>query len=242
MSDIELEDEEACSWFVKNQPAASPEPGRFGNLFRKRRPRLHLLVGDSVARRASLGSRFAGDQVLNRARGGETWSSLMQHLDTTVVSWQTVAAAEQLLPGTLIIWLTGNEAYSRLSWLSNFDRELLDTVGRTATAVIFKSRRLAEEVLVLGPLPRLAGEIAEASWESTAAFHLERTLLKLEVKFQFITLGRALTRKMGRNRHGLRGCETWFHTDGVHLSAAGYMKLADAAALPVWLVLGAASG
>ena len=68
------------------------------------------------------------------------------------------------------------------------------------------------------------------SWERTAAYHLERTLSKLELGrvCRFLPLGRGLTRRMGRKKHGIKGCEAWFLPDGVHLSYEGYAKIADA--------------
>ena len=172
--------------------------------------------------------------------GGETWQSLLHQLETNVTAWQTAAAARGLTPGIALIWLTGNDVYSRVSRMSSFGGEILDRTGRAATAAILYLRRRADDVVVLGPLPRLAGEVVAATWESTAGFHLERTLLKLEVGCRLVMLGRALTRKMRRSRHGLVGCQQWFEPDGVHLSPEGYAKLADAAALPIWLTFRAA--
>ena len=75
MSDIEFIDEEASGWLADNQPPAT-RIQRFGDLDGDRRPRPHLLVGDSIARDAGIGSRFHGDNFINRARSGETWKSL----------------------------------------------------------------------------------------------------------------------------------------------------------------------
>ena len=235
MSDLEVETGEAASWFAENDPAASRGP-RLQNL-RQRRPRLHLVVGDSIARRANIGSRFKGDRIFCRANGGETWASLSKIMEHTLTAWQTAAAPEGLLPGNIIIWLTGNDVYSRRSLMSNFDAASLEEVGRTARSVIACFQQQADEVLVLGPLARLAGEATGITWEFTAAYHLERTIHKLECKCKFIPLGRALTRKVSKNRHGLKGCEDWYRPDGVHLPPAGYAKLADAGTFPIWLTL-----
>ena len=112
-------------------------------------------------------SRFPDDQILNRVRGGETWRSLLERIDLEVAAWQTAAAAENLFPGIVILWLTGNELYSRYSLLARFDQDLLATVGRTAKVVIARLHH-ANRVLVLGPLPRLAGEMHGVTWESTS--------------------------------------------------------------------------
>ena len=56
-------------------------------------PRLHLLLGDSIAHKAGITSCFEDDEVFDRAVGGETWQSLLHHLETEVTAWQTAAAA-----------------------------------------------------------------------------------------------------------------------------------------------------
>ena len=124
--------------------------------------------------------------------------------------------------------------------MSSFGGDILDRAGRAATAAILYLRSRADAVVVLGPMPRLAGEVVTFTWDSTTAFDLERALLELEVGCRLVMLGRALTRKMRRSRHGLVGCQQWFDPDGVHLSPEGYAKLADAAALPIWLTFRAA--
>ena len=101
MSDLEMETGEAASWFAENDPAAGRGP-RLQNP-RQRRPRLHLVVGDSIARRANIGSRFKGDRIFCRANGGETCTSLSKIMEHTLTAWQTAAAAEGLLPGNIII-------------------------------------------------------------------------------------------------------------------------------------------
>ena len=237
MPDIELMDEEAVGWFAAHRPRET-RIARFGNLGRDCRPRLHLVVGDSIAKHADLASRFNDDRMHNRARGGETWESLLCRLDFEITAWQTAAAAENLLPGIAIIWLTGNELYSRLTCMAQLDNEKLAAIERTAKVVIARLREKADDVLVFGPLPRPAGEALGVTWEYTVAYHLERTLLKMK-RGKFIPLGRNLTRKMGRNRHGLLGSQQWFLPDGVHLSPEGYDRLADAIHLPVWVTIGA---
>ena len=238
MSCLELETGEAEAWFAANvdphQEAGSsdPEPAPV------RQPRLHLLVGDSIARRARFGTR-SEDQVLNRAAKGETWTSLENAIDLRLSCWQTAAAASGMTMGSVLIWLTGNDVYNRFTLLSSFDRDRLGTVGATAQAVIRRFGAAAEEVLVLGPLPRLAGELVGVTWETTAAYHLERTLCKLDLQAncRIVPLGRSLTRKMGRKRRGLKGTEQWYKEDGIHLSAEGYHKIAEAGAFPGWLTL-----
>ena len=232
MSDLELSDAEAAGWFRRNE-SAGPGTRTMRLATRDKRPRLHMLLGDSVARRADLASRFPGDEVLNRANGGETWSSVLAHLNSDIAAWQTAATARGLLTGNVIIWMSGNDVYNRLTYLASFTKERLETIGRTARAVVQRLEDLADHITVLGPLPRLAGEVAEATWESTAAYHCERTLMRMEASAKFVPLGRCLTRKISKNRHGLKGCAKWYMPDGIHLSPEGYEKVGDA--LPVWM-------
>ena len=239
MTYLEISDGEAAEWFAANLPALPaeddpPDPVRRG--------RLHLLLGDSISERAGLAARSREDQILSRARGGATWTSLLERVGRDITAWQTAAAASGLDTGRIIIWMTGNDVYNRMSRLSSFDREQLLRIGLTAREVV-QQLLPHGDVWILGPLPRLAGEVQGATWESTASYHLERTLLKegLGQTCSFVILGRALTRKMGRKRHELKGCDAWFRSDRVHLSARGYAKLAEGGAFPEWLTMGAAA-
>lgn len=136
-------------------------------------PRLHLVLGDSIARRAVITSRFKDDRVLNRGRTSDKWDDLLKRLDAEVKSWQTAAAAQGLIPGTIVIWLTGNELYGELSWYANWTDETLFALGQSARAVVARLRPHADKVLVFGPLPRPAGEAGGEIWGKTAAFHAE---------------------------------------------------------------------
>ena len=246
MLELDLSAEEAADWFAGQ---AAAKPGEWFNSHSvprrprhrpQRRPRqLHLLLGDSVARDAWLASRFRGDAVFNRARGGETWHTLADRIDVDIAAWWTAAEKRGLPVGTVIIWLTGNDVYNRYSLMASFTEDTLDAIGRTAREVVRRLRQHADRVLLLGPLPRLAGEIEGCTWEGTAAYHLERTLLKADLGdgVTLAELGRALTRKMGRKRRGLKGTRDWYKPDRVHLSQDGYVKVEEATHFPVWLTL-----
>ena len=240
MSDLELGYEEAAEWFSEMREARS-EDERFKYLT-SRRPRLHLLLGDSIAIKAAVASGFDDDGMLCRAQSGDTWQRLLGHLESDIAVWQMEAAASGLLPGSVLVWMSGNDVYSRLTGLAQINREHLDRVGLAARTVASRLRGLADRVYLLGPLPRVAGELRGTTWEATAAYHLERTLLWLNLgdSVQLVPLGRQLTRKMGRRRHDIHGTEAWYTEDGVHLSKEGYAKLADAISLPVWLTFRAA--
>ena len=231
MSDLELGMEEAALWFSDNAP-----PERPSGLPVPDCGQLHLLLGDSIAKRADFTTSSPGDGVLNRARGGATWASLLNEINGSLVSWETAAAASGMRTGKVIIWLTGNDVYSKLSGMPRFSDSTLLEIAGTASTVINRIGDRAE-VIILGPLPRLAGELRGTTWNGTAAYRLERTLLRKGPgsSATVIPLGRLLTRKMGRKRNGMMGCEPWFHSDGVHLSGEGYAKLASAGAFPGWL-------
>lgn len=238
MAELDLEAGNAAAWFAGQELPGEPVVGRPAG--RRRRPRMHLVVGDSIARRAGLGSRFPGDRMLSRARSSETWGSLLDQISYDLRAWQIAAEAEGLTPGAIIIWLTGNDVYGPISHLRSFDDEKLLEIGRLARRVIGSCGEAAREVIVLGPLPRTAGELGPAIWQETASYKLERTLIHQPGNFKFVTLGQALTRKVGRNLHALAGVDHWFKDDGIHLSRAGYGKLAEAGSLPIWLTLSAA--
>ena len=58
--------------------------------------------------------------------------------------------------------------------------ERLDALGRSARVAAARLWPHANEVLVFGPLPRLAREVFGESWDSTTAFNTERTLKHTE--------------------------------------------------------------
>lgn len=232
MSDLELADDEAAVWFAANaspeRPSGPPVVVCGG--------RLHLILGDSIAKRAAFSACSPEDRILNRARGGATWSSLLGEVNQAIVSWRTAAAATGRTTGTAIIWLTGNDVYSKLSGLPRYSDVTLKEIARQACLVLQRLRSHGE-VVILGPLPRLAGELRGCTWNSTAAYRLERTLIRGGPGdlAAVVPLGRYLTRKMGRRRSGMKGCEPWFRDDGVHLTEEGYARLAGAGAFPKWL-------
>ena len=201
---------------------------------------LHLLIGDSVARDSGLRSRLRSDKLLNLAKGGATWASTARDLGDLIECWTTEAAGEGRRLGDVVIWLTGNDVYSRLTRLSNFTPETLSESGRLAADVC---RRLLERgrVTVLGPLPRPSGEVAGCRWETTASYHLERRLKHaLPPEVRLVPLGRQLLRRADGRYCVTPECATSFRRDGVHLASEGYSRVADALQLPIWLHLNAA--
>ena len=214
-----VNDPEARRWFARQHHLASPK--------------LHLLLGDSIARDAGLRSRLPREEIMNLASSGATWAKVNSDLKKNLARWREAAETRGRRRGTVILWLTGNDVYGKDSHLSSFDDDRLASIADTALEVIAKLR--GEEVLVLGPLPRLSGEAMGIRWVRAAAYHLERRLLhSLPPSVRLVPLGRQLTRR-SQNRHSVTNdCAIWFRWDRTHLNRAGYAKVSDA--LPVWLV------
>ena len=100
--------EEAQSWFrqfgdseAPANPSGGGEPG--GADVKRRRSAVHLLLGDSVARDSRMVSRLPGDWVINRTRGGATWSTTLRRLDEDLQRWEQGAAAFGLAKGSSIL-------------------------------------------------------------------------------------------------------------------------------------------
>ena len=254
MSDLEITDAEADVWFsgqlrgrrpsrTDDSPADSRADIRLSGRDRSRSPlqecgRLHLLLGDSVAFRSGLGAVDAGDDFFNGATGGATWRTLLRSLPNKLEAWRSTCSSSGRSPGSIVIWMSGNDIYSRLTQLPHMEESHLSEVVDIAQEVLNRIRAEEDQVdiIILGPLPRLSGEVMGATWESTAAYHLERALLKRQLgeNITVIKLGRALTKKISHKRSGLcLGCLLWFDDDRVHLSPAGYQKLA--LHLPSWM-------
>lgn len=218
MDVLEIDDPESRAWLER------------------RRGKLHLLIGDSVARYSGMRSRIIADRLLNLSRGGATWASVALQLPELMDEWRRVAAAEERRLGTAVVWLTGNDVYDRLSGLPSFTDESLECAAQNAVSVVRQLGRETEQILVLGPLPRMSGEVMGGRWERTSAYHLERRLThRLPGPVRFLQLGRQLTKKL-HNRHSVTAeCAKWYSSDGTHLSREGYEKIADV--LPVWLTM-----
>ncbi|KAF0289243.1 hypothetical protein FJT64_012440 [Amphibalanus amphitrite] len=227
MEVICLQNDEADQWFAEQAVPLEPVPD----------PRMHLVLGDSVARRSGL--RSAKDSTCNRACEGATWLTVLSNLETDISAWQVAAAANGERLGSALIWLNGAELYTRYTQMSSFSAEELSSIGERATRVIGRLLNVAENVCVLGPLPRPAGELLGTPWQITAAYHHERTLMRIDFgdRLKCLPIGRSLVRKMGRHERGIWGVEHFF-LDGVHPSPSGYVKLTASDYFPKWLKVG----
>ncbi|KAF0300648.1 YLP motif-containing protein 1 [Amphibalanus amphitrite] len=222
---LEVTDPEPQRWLARRLPRSAPP--------------LHLLIGDSVARDAGIRSRLNRHQFLSLARGGATWSSTADELHAILDRWTSEAERQGRRLGEAVVWLTGDDVYSRSATLAVFDKTLEET-GRLAKAVCRRLQSLAR-VTVLGPLPRLSEETSGNGWETTAAYHQERRLKhSLPPGVHLVLLGRQLMRRSARRYRFAPECASYFRSDGVHLSAEGYGRVADALELPIWLAMTAA--
>ena len=204
-------------------------------------PRLHLLIGDSIARDAGLHSRLRHDEVLNLAKGGATWATTARDLDNIIDTWTTEAAGRGRRLGDVIIWITGNDVYKRHSARHNYNEAGLARCGAHAGVVCRRLLARGGGVTLLGPLPRLSGDVTGSRWETTASYHLERRLKhSLPPEVRLVQLGRQLLRRTCGGYRVTAECAPAFRRDGVHLTAQGYARLAAAKAMPEWVAMTAA--
>ena len=199
--------------------------------------RLHLLLGDTIAGRSGLAACDGADDVLSRTEDGATWRTVRRRLHADLSLWRTAAAASELDEGNVVVWLSGNDVYGG-SGPPRKEESYLNGIVDVAEAVVTEiGRQMGRaDVYILGPLPRLSREEMGVTWESTAAYHLERALKKRHFgdTVAFIRLGRALTRKITHSRSGLcEGCLEWFSKSRALISPEGYQKLSPL--LPKWL-------
>ena len=104
--------------------------------------------------------------------------------------------------------------------LSTF--HLRDENGKLRFSNLDKAKRekmkVAEQVTVLGSLPRLACATHGVPWERTAAFHLEGRLVhQLPSEVYKVCWGRQLTRMFGGRSSCFEGCTRWYAEDRIHL-------------------------
>ncbi|KAF0313686.1 hypothetical protein FJT64_015821 [Amphibalanus amphitrite] len=152
---------EAATWDAECQKLGAP--------LKPSRAAYHALAQKRV-NSFGIRSEETDDPIFCRARGGETWGSLLGHIYDDLEDWRREADRRNGLTGNIAIWLTGNDVYNRRSGLASFTNEKLEEVGDTAAAVWSKLRG-AGPVFVLGPLPRPDGKVAGTLWSHTAAFH-----------------------------------------------------------------------
>ncbi|KAF0292000.1 Fibulin-2 [Amphibalanus amphitrite] len=124
--------------------------------------------------------------------------------------------------------------------------EMSQELWSAVTAQVSEVATIAPVILV-GPTPRpsrdgLTAECGAAKWETTAAFDLERKMVRwtreLNGNVSVTCVGRCLTERRRRGRESeylltAAAAANYFQSDGIHLTAAGYRKIA--ARLPPWM-------
>ena len=233
------------------QRAAAAGPGRLPRPVGRRRAirpsAIHLLVGDSIGRDSMLESWLRHDVVVNRCRGAQTSDDILKDIDHDINHWEMRAATEHLPLGCAVYWTTANDVYSKWTGSGVIDKAKNQLYGINIRKALQRLLTRTSTVIVLGPLPRLDGELPGVAWEKSAAFHLERTVKRMvedlaeqqtDAKVVFVPLGRCITKKMG-GRHSVRvECAEWYKRDWIHLNRSGYAKLTDAMHLPIWIRFG----
>ena len=217
---LQLHDDEAGPWLAAQQL------------------RLHVVLGDSVARDCGLHSVRQEDRVLNLGEGGATWATLQEDFMGKVATWRQDAEREGRRLGTAVIWLSGNDIYSRVTGLPSVSEDILWRMQENAMEITGTLLGVAESVVVFGPIARPVSEVMPVQWEETAAFRAERRLLQfLPRDVKLVPLGRQLTKKMRRRHYCVSDCLQWYRPDGVHLNPEGYSKVAQYEKFPEWVRL-----
>ena len=220
--DLVLDDTD-LEWLEELQPPALSSDPR----------RLHMICGDSIAKRAPL-TAGGSDDILSLATSGHTWRLLLDDVSEYVQTWTFEAEERHLQIGNVAIWLTGNDVYPRHHTSEPIAglRERCEALRDAVIGAISALHTVARTVLVLGPLPRRMD--LSRPWEQTPAYHLERHIRTFIAELDdvcLLQLGRLLcTRK--RSRHLVQDVD-YFLQDGVHLSRRGYDRLLPR--FPSWL-------
>ena len=257
MDVLELSDPEAGAWLARAGSGRAREPKRPASPGGSQPPgkrvprrdgsppgRMHMLVGCSIARDSRM--EVAGDDlIVNMTKRGETWPALKQKFPRLIDEWRRAARAFGVPLGSIVFWLSGNDAYEKGTGQNVFltmPTEDVEELEHTIVETIGMARATAASVVVLGPLPRIAYD-ETLPWEQTASYKLDRKVKEAAEADEFVSLGKALTMKMGRkSRHLITNdCRQWFAGDGIHLNPRGYRKVAAVERFPSWVVLRAAA-
>lgn len=198
-------------------------------------PEIHLLLGDSIARRMQSKLEVEpNDILLNRSRPGNSWGKLRGSLETEISCWKEAAETFGCTLGTCVIWMTGNDVYPRnLADRSHVVKlaPLESAVDDVLTSLWAPARR----VMILGPLPRYGRDAGEC-WADCPGFAAQQATKRVcgeHPNVEFVPLGRSLT-KMYKRWH-LVGDDSgrYFLPDGVHLSPEGEEAVLHR--IPAWL-------
>ncbi|XP_043199138.1 uncharacterized protein LOC122368890, partial [Amphibalanus amphitrite] len=178
---------------------------------------LHLLSGDSIARDAPFRVQHP-DRLLRLTVGGMTWSRLP--VDEHLRQWKEAASLQGLRLGVAVLWLSGNDVYSRRRGAADLPSDgHWEALHRTVERCTATLADVADRVVLLGPLPRFVHD-AGRPWERTAAYHLERHISHwlremARPDISQVELGRRLTHRV-KKRHVVNSAKE-FNRDGLHL-------------------------
>ncbi|KAF0304028.1 hypothetical protein FJT64_024070 [Amphibalanus amphitrite] len=179
---------------------------------------LHLLSGDSIARDAPFRVQHP-DRLLRLTVGGMTWSRLP--VDEHLRQWKEAASLQGLRLGVAVLWLSGNDVYSRRRGAADLPSDgHWEALHRTVERCTATLADVADRVVLLGPLPRFVHD-AGRPWERTAAYHLERHISHwlremARPDISQVELGRRLTHRV-KKRHVVNSAKE-FNRDGLHLT------------------------
>ena len=151
---LEIIDPDQLPWMAQQSTEAFVSPDGNGG-------KLHLLLGDSIARDAGI-SVTSPNLMLNRVRGGDSWRRLCDRVATEMRDWRRAAAGYGVPLGNVVIWMTGNDIYP--DGTSEKRRQQLSSMQDHMTIVLDAVNECAEEVHIIGSLPRLAHDKGRA-WE-----------------------------------------------------------------------------
>ena len=178
----------------------------------------HLVLGDSIARDWRL-AVDAPDTLVNKATGGNSFRRLAATAVEKISEWRQHCGGTSQRRGTIIIWCGGNDVYGGRGLRKEDVTWVLEACGD-------------DSVLLLGPTPRAKGKHADKdgiNWRSTNAYYAEAVIAAAVADAGKPSV--EMLRHMGRklcvgSRQTFGGREGVFAADGIHLSAAGYRRLA----------------
>ena len=174
----------------------------------------HLVLGDSIARDAKL-QVAAPDTLLNLSTGGNNFHKLASNASEKIARWKEHCRTIGQRPGRVIIWCGGNDVYGGRGLDTEDVRRAVLACGAAD---------------VLGPTPRVKGRMSdppETTWRNTRAYSAEARIAAAVTELPNAMVVRHLGRQFcSGSQHKLGGRQGMFADDGVHVSAAGYRRLA----------------
>ena len=194
--------------------------------------KIHLLIGDSIARDSPIGVS-APDVLLRLVKGGHSWRRLAAEVEDSISSWKCAAEGHGHPLGSAVVWMSGNDLYpKRGNLIAGMD---LDALAKDALRAVVALNTVAEEVIVLGPLSRFKFD-QENTWTQTPAYLAERCLrhcLSDAANTRVENIGRSLTAMRGKCKALIPAVREYFAKDCVHLSNHGYARVMNK--VPGWL-------